>query len=63
MIDTQLQQPPNRRLQRTALRAHEIVAFLKARISLIAFSIYWCGAAKRQHVGRQHIIADTTLAL
>jgi hypothetical protein len=31
--------PPNRRLQRTALRAHKIEAFLKVGISLIAFQI------------------------
>jgi hypothetical protein len=43
---------PNQRLQRTALCAHEIVAFLKARISSIVFSTYWCAAAEAQHVGR-----------
>jgi hypothetical protein len=42
--------PPNRRLQLTALRAREIMAFLKAGISSAAISIYWCAAAEARGV-------------
>ncbi len=42
--------PPNRRLQRTALCARKIAAFLKAGISLTAISSYGCAAAEAQAV-------------
>jgi len=38
-------------MQRTALRARKIVAFLKAGISPTAFPIYQCAAADAQTVG------------
>ena len=44
--------PPNTGLQRTALRAREIVAILKGGISPTVFSIYRCAAAEAQAVGR-----------
>jgi len=39
-------------MQRTALRAREIVAFLKVGIGPNAFPIYGCAAADAQAVGR-----------
>jgi len=51
MIDAQLQQPPNRRLQRTALRAHEIGAFLKAGFSPRVFPLSNAPPLKREPLG------------
>jgi len=45
--------PANKGLQRTALCAREIRAFLKAGISPTAFLIYECAAAEAQAVRRQ----------
>jgi hypothetical protein len=39
-------------MQRTALRAHKIVAFLKVRIGSTPVPIHWCAAADAQAVGR-----------
>jgi len=47
---------PNTGLQRTALCAREIIAFLKSGIDPTAFPIYGCAAAEAQAVGRQAII-------
>jgi hypothetical protein len=44
-------------LQLTALCAREIVAFLKAGISLLVVPIYRCAAAEAQDVGPQSIDA------
>jgi len=43
--------PPNQGLQRTALRAHKIGAFLKAAHCSTTFPIYDCAAAEAQAVG------------
>jgi len=43
-------------LQRTALGAHKIVAFLKPGISPTAFLIYRCAAAEAQGVGRHYAV-------
>jgi hypothetical protein len=45
--------PSNTGMQRTALRARKIVAFLKAGIDPTAFLIYRCAAADAQPVGRR----------
>jgi len=42
---------PNTGLQRTALCAREIIAFLKSGIDPTAFPIYGCAAAEAQAVG------------
>src|SRR5262245_6095982 len=42
--------PPNTGLERTALCADKIGAFLKAGFRTIAFPIYWCAAAQAQAV-------------
>jgi len=39
-------------MQRTALCARKIVAFLKVGIGPTVFPIYWCAAADAQPVGR-----------
>jgi hypothetical protein len=44
--------PPNKGMQRTALCARKIVAFLNVRISPTVFPIYQCAAADAQAVGR-----------
>ena len=46
------QPPPNTGMQRTALCARKIVAFLKAGIGPTAFPIYQCAAADAQPVRR-----------
>ena len=43
---------PNQRLQRTALCAREIGAFLKDSFGPIVLSIYDCAAAEARAVGR-----------
>jgi hypothetical protein len=56
--------PPNQGLQRTALRAHKIGAFLKAAHCSTAFPIYDSAAAEAQAVGRQpHPYHDSTTIL
>jgi len=49
---------PNTGMQRTALRAHKIAAFLKAGIGPSTFPIYRCAAADAQTV-RPHYIGRT----
>ncbi len=49
--------PPNTGLQRTALCAHKIGAFLKAGIGPTTFPIYERAAAEAQAVGWQSINA------
>jgi hypothetical protein len=48
--------PSNTGLQRTALCARKIGAFLKVRIGSKPLPIYQCAAADAQAVGRQPII-------
>jgi hypothetical protein len=47
--------PPNRRVQLTPLRGRKIVAILKSGFVRKLISLYQCGAADAQHVGRQSI--------
>ena len=47
--------PPNTGMQRTALCAHKIGAFLKAGIGATPVPIYWCAAADAQTVGWQPV--------
>jgi hypothetical protein len=46
--------PSNTGMQRTALCARKILAFLKAGISPTPVPIYECAAADAQTVGRHH---------
>jgi hypothetical protein len=47
--------PANKGLQRTALCARKIVAFLKPGFSPTAFPIYCSAAAEAQTVGREPV--------
>src|SRR6266540_4272533 len=48
-------QPPNQGVQSTPLRGRKIAAILTAGFVSKVVSIYWCGAADAQHVGRRVI--------
>jgi hypothetical protein len=54
--------PSNTGMQRTALGARKIVAFLKVRISPTVFPIYWCAAADAQAVGPALLMSIRNLA-
>ncbi len=59
---TQPSVPSNTGMQRTALRARKIGAFLNAGIGSTAYSIYRCAAADAQTVGRHiNLVHDDML--